>query len=72
MENALKSWKPSRQLGSAGGKSVWQADPQPAYSALEGRFSGGKDYIDGWSSWDQWTAGKRDRLEKERATKKKD
>ncbi|CDZ96725.1 Mitochondrial ribosomal protein S25 [Phaffia rhodozyma] len=62
MENALRSWRPPRSLKSSSGSKIWQADAQPSYHALEGKFSGGADYIQGWSSWNEWTDGKRQRL----------
>lgn len=29
--------------------SRWTADPEPSYHALEGQFSGGQAYTEGWN-----------------------
>lgn len=74
-ENQLAKWQPSglgaakagnaaSSSGKRGGRTpqatgVWQLDASPSYRALEGSFSGGQAWVEGWGKWKAWAGERR-------------
>lgn len=58
-ENALRTWTPPSARSRPRPSDVWLADPKPSFYALEGTFSGGEKYVEGWKHWNEVTSQRR-------------
>jgi hypothetical protein len=48
-ENSLQSWKPRHLVEEIKASGAWVKDPSASFHALEGQFSGGQRYAEGWA-----------------------
>jgi len=59
VENALRTWKPSTRTARTAASDIWTAEPRPSFHALEGKFSGGEEYVEGWKHWNDVTSARK-------------